>query len=204
MEPSTAEASEPKLLRSRRAAREAVVSTIYICTIRQCSSEEALEDIFEITAYAPETQAFIRETMSGIDKQLEALDEIIKPFMAQGWEYDRLAITDKCVLRLAAYELLHLPKMPPKVTINEAVSLAKKFGGEQSGKFVNGLLGKLLLTLPKKDWTGEEAEEGDTPDQAEDVATDEIEESTIQEYSDEYNEMVKAGAWSIRKREDQP
>ena len=204
MEPSTTDAAEPKLLRSRRSAREAVVSTIYICTIRQCTSEEALEDIFEMAAYAPETQAFIRETMVGIDQHLEALDDAIKPFMAQGWEYDRLAITDKCVLRLAVYELVHLPKMPPKVTINEAVTLAKKFGGEQSGKFVNGLLGKLLLTLPKKDWTGEEAEEIDAIDPTDEVATDEIEESTIQEYSDEYNEMVKAGAWSIRRREDQP
>ena len=64
-----------------------------------------------------------------------------------GWQIDRLSRVDRQVLRLACYEMVFRDDVPPKATINEAIELAKHFGTEESGKFVNGVLGKLLLEI---------------------------------------------------------
>jgi N utilization substance protein B len=63
---------------------------------------------------------------------------------AENWTIQRMAVVDRNILRMAAYELLHSPDVPPKVSINEAVDLAKKFGDAESGKFVNGILDRIL------------------------------------------------------------
>jgi N utilization substance protein B len=71
------------------------------------------------------------------------------------WPIDRLANTDRSVLRLAAYELLHT-ETPPQVVINEAVELAKRYGTEDSGRFVNGVLGALARRAPRRAQVGDD------------------------------------------------
>ena len=140
-------------VKSRRAAREAACQAAYQCFVGDVPIEEAIEDALERTEYAADAAEMVREIAEGIvDKGREDEAHFAK-HLKEGWSPDRLAISDRIALRLAVYELLHMPDMPPKVTLSEAVHLAKKFGTEDSGPFVNAVLAKVLLDTPKKDWS---------------------------------------------------
>lgn len=86
---------------------------------------------------------FIEKLVAGVTKQADELDAKLQP-VAPEWPIDQIARMDRIVLRIGLYELDHEPDVPPKVVINEAVELAKAFGGDNSSKFVNGVLGTLL------------------------------------------------------------
>lgn len=90
--------------------------------------------------------AFIYELAEGVRNNLAAIDDIIVKH-APEWPMDQIPPVDRNVLRVGVYELLFLKQVPPKVAINEAVELGKTFGGESSGKFVNGVLGTLYKEL---------------------------------------------------------
>jgi N utilization substance protein B len=86
---------------------------------------------------------FIDNLVQGVVGRQSELDSILQP-LAPEWPIDQIARMDRVVLRIGAYELLHEKDVPPKVVINEAVELAKAFGGDNSSKFINGVLGSLL------------------------------------------------------------
>jgi N utilization substance protein B len=86
---------------------------------------------------------FIRKLTSGVSKHSKDLDKKLQP-IAPEWPLSQIARIDHIVLRIGAYELINHSDVPPKVVINEAVELAKSFGGDNSSKFVNGVLGTLL------------------------------------------------------------
>ncbi len=87
--------------------------------------------------------AFIETLVKGVGKKAQELDDVLQP-LAPEWPISQIARMDRVVLRMGAYELLHAKDVPPKVVINEAVELAKAFGGDNSSKFINGVLGSLL------------------------------------------------------------
>ncbi len=97
---------------------------------------------------------FVNSLVQGVIKHLSELDKIIEK-SAPEWPVDQINIVDRNVLRLGLYELLfeNQEEVPPKVAINEAIELAKTFGGESSGKFINGVLGTVYRELgePRKD-----------------------------------------------------
>jgi len=86
---------------------------------------------------------FIEKLVAGVTKHQAELDNILQP-LAPEWPINQIARMDRVTLRIGAYELLHTKDVPPKVVINEAVELAKAFGGDNSSKFINGVLGSLL------------------------------------------------------------
>ncbi|MFZ1323930.1 MAG: transcription antitermination factor NusB [Candidatus Saccharimonadales bacterium] len=86
---------------------------------------------------------FIEKLVAGVTKHQAGLDAILQP-LAPEWPIGQIARMDRVTLRMGAYELLHARDVPPKVVINEAVELAKAFGGDNSSKFINGVLGSLL------------------------------------------------------------
>lgn len=92
-----------------------------------------------------ENKNFVKEIIKGVIDHLCEIDEIIKKTAPQ-WPIDQISIVDRNILRIGIYELLYGDKkaVPPKVAINEAIELAKGFGGENSGKFVNGVLGTVF------------------------------------------------------------
>ncbi|MDO4712464.1 MAG: transcription antitermination factor NusB [Candidatus Saccharibacteria bacterium] len=90
--------------------------------------------------------AFVEALVAGVVEHQSELDELLTP-LAPEWPLDRIARIDRAVLRLGMYELRYSPSVPPKVVINEAVELAKAFGSDNSGKFVNGVLGTAYRTL---------------------------------------------------------
>ncbi len=112
--------------------------------------KEALNDIVKNqvkeVAGASDDTAFIFELAHGVEKNLVAIDEIIVKH-APEWPMNQVPPVDRNVLRLGVYELMFLKQVPPKVAINEAVEIGKTFGGESSGKFVNGVLGALYKEL---------------------------------------------------------
>jgi transcription antitermination protein NusB len=97
---------------------------------------------------ADTTQAFANKLFEGAAKHADELDALIVEH-AQNWRLERMAIIDRAVLRLAIYEL-RLKETPPKVVLNEAVELAKKFSSEDAGAFVNGILDAVNKTLVEK------------------------------------------------------
>ncbi len=90
-----------------------------------------------------EDKVFIEELTKGVSTREAALDTQLQP-IAPEWPIDQIARMDRVILRMGLYELLHNTDVPPKVVINEAVELAKAFGGENSSKFINGVLGTVM------------------------------------------------------------
>lgn len=85
---------------------------------------------------------FCRELLAGVETHRGAIDQEIEG-ISENWVLSRMPIVDRNILRLAAFEILYAPDIPPSVSINEAVEMAKTYGGDDSSKFVNGILGRL-------------------------------------------------------------
>lgn len=94
-------------------------------------------------------QKFINDLVNGVDKHTKDLDDALQP-IAPEWPIDQIARMDRIVLRMGLWELKHSKEVPPKVVINEAVELAKAFGGDNSSKFINGVLGTILKQIEDK------------------------------------------------------
>lgn len=112
------------------------------CGDRDFELQEVLDRNIQRYKDTVDDREFIRKLVSGVTERTDELDAILQP-AAPKWPIAEIARMDRIVLRLSAYELLHSTSVPPKVVINEAVELAKAFGGENSSKFVNGVLGTL-------------------------------------------------------------
>jgi N utilization substance protein B len=109
---------------------------------RQAELKSILQNHIQEFGAKGEESGFIFDLAEGVAKTLAEIDKIIVKY-APEWPIDQIPPVDRNVLRLGVYELMFLKQVPPKVAINEAVELGKTFGGESSGKFVNGVLGAL-------------------------------------------------------------
>jgi N utilization substance protein B len=96
----------------------------------------------------PAADSFARTLIDGVQAHLADIDKMIEEH-SHNWRLDRMQRIDRNVLRIGVYELKHLPEIPRKVTINEAVELAKTFGNEASSSFINGLLDRIAGTVNK-------------------------------------------------------
>ena len=102
----------------------------------------------------PEAVAFARELVAGVTEHRERIDALIAQ-AAEHWRLPRLSRVDLAVLRLATYELLARPEIPPSVTINEAIEIARRFGTGESAVFVNGVLDQIAAQLGVKETAAE-------------------------------------------------
>ena len=134
-------------MRKRTLARECVLKILYQRDITQRTMPLAAEKYWENSEepVTPDVQEFADFLISGIDKNLDTIDKKISEY-ATNWQLKRMAIIDRNILRLGVFELHYATDIPPKVTINEAVELAKKYGDLDSSKFVNGILDKIHKT----------------------------------------------------------
>ncbi|WP_020616785.1 transcription antitermination factor NusB [Paenibacillus daejeonensis] len=141
----------------RRLAREIAVQSLYQMEMNEVNAsdavdmlmEEAAQEDNEMGAAPGETakiNAYVRELVEGVIAQRQTIDDMVQQFLT-GWQVDRLSRVDRQILRLACYEMVYREDVPPKAALNEAIELAKHFGTDESGKFVNGVLGKLLGAL---------------------------------------------------------
>lgn len=134
-------------MRKRTRAREYALQLLYQCEMNKDNTEALLADFWDDNKDAEkEVREYAEKLVRGTLENLAALDQIISRH-AENWQLHRMAVIDRNILRFGAYELLYLTdEIPPKVAINEAVNIAKKFSQEEAGKFVNGILDKINHT----------------------------------------------------------
>ena len=128
------------LRRSR--AREVAFQVLYQDDLNPRNHPAEADRLIERRLRADDMAAFARELVAGVRRSRAEIDAVLEGF-AVNWSLNRMAATDRNVLRLGAYELLHTDA-PKRVAIDEAVELAKRFGTAQSGQFVNGILDRLM------------------------------------------------------------
>ncbi len=143
---------------TRREARERSLTLCYELDVRGRRASEMLDDL--PVAPDPYTERLVR----GVHERRSELDSAIAA-AAEHWSLERMAVVDRVLLRIGAYELAHCPEVPRAVAISEAVELAKRYSTEESGSFVNGVLSRLATEL-----RGPEAEAVDGDRRGGDVA----------------------------------
>ncbi len=131
-------------MRKRTQSREFALQILYQADITGDKCEGLLKNFWDSLAEeaSQEVKEFTEQLACGTAASLAEIDKKISD-CAVNWEIERMAVIDRNVLRLGCYELLFRPDIPPKVAINEAVELAKKFSCLEAGKFVNGILDKI-------------------------------------------------------------
>lgn len=149
-------------MRKRTQGREAALQILYQNEMNPEALDKVMEDYWQQNPPpSEEIKLFAERLVRGTVEHSEELDKIIVK-ATENWELSRMAVIDRGILRFATYELLFMEDIPPKVTINEAVNIAKKFSQEESGKFVNGVLDKINHTekprYTSSDATGRETE----------------------------------------------
>ncbi|WP_160033439.1 transcription antitermination factor NusB [Paenibacillus sp. An7] len=140
----------------RRLAREFVVQSLYSMEMNAVEAEQAVNMLFNEAAEDNEGEvevkseealrAYVLEHVRGVWETKDALDKLLVDYL-KGWQVSRLSRVDRQILRLAAYEMLYREDVPAKVSVNEAIELSKHFGTIESGKFVNGVLGKMIQDI---------------------------------------------------------
>jgi transcription antitermination factor NusB len=133
-------------MRKRTKAREYALQILYAVDITKDDPMDCVDRFWEGNEESSiEVKKFAAGLVLGVSDNKKEIDRMIAKH-ATNWKLDRMAVIDRNVLRFAAYELLYSKDIPPKVSINEAIDIAKKFGGPDSGKFVNGVLDKINKT----------------------------------------------------------
>jgi len=134
----------------RRKAREIALQALYTIDLMGEASG-GMEEFVRTEGKRARVIEYALKLVQGALKNIKSIDKKVAQ-AAINWEISRMAVVDRNILRLGAYELLFCPDIPPKVAMNEAIELAKRFGSKDSGPFVNGILDKLY-----KEETGDEA-----------------------------------------------
>jgi len=124
---------------ARRKARAIILQALYEVDFTTHNATDVVVHLLEGQGLSEDNAAFVRQTVSGVIQNRQQLDEHIRRF-APSWPITQLPAIDRNILRLAIFELLIDNKEPVSITINEAVELAKKFGSDNSARFVNGVL----------------------------------------------------------------
>ena len=141
---------------NRRQSRELALQTLHarefdalpvdacIEQMRDRASEQQSDDeeLAELVHGGEPVQAFAEQLVRGVIDKVDEIDALLGRF-STNWKVARMAIVDRNILRIACFELLHLVDIPPKVTLNEAVEIAKRYGSTDSSAFINGLLDRV-------------------------------------------------------------
>jgi N utilization substance protein B len=131
---------------SRRTSREIALRALFQTEVGHFDPSEALDQLLDADRYSADTLGFARELALGVSAHHRRIDAAIEQY-ARGWTLERMANVDRNILRVAMFELLYLPDIPPSVTVDEAVELAKRYSTAESGRFVNGILGSVVRNL---------------------------------------------------------
>jgi len=131
----------------RRRAREVALQVLYQLDIHRGETSEVLDLYWDHFEPSPRSREFCQRLVEGVCRHQNQIDALIEE-NSENWALKRMAVVDRNILRLATFELLKCPDIPFKATLNEAVELAKKFGTDDSGAFINGILDRIhsLLT----------------------------------------------------------
>ncbi|MBM4352627.1 MAG: transcription antitermination factor NusB [Deltaproteobacteria bacterium] len=164
---------------NRRKLREYAVQILYGLDFYDIDATKSVQ--LHAAHFAEESieDRFLERLIAGVAGNRELIDGLIRQY-STNWRLERMAIVDRNILRMATYELLNMPEIPRKVSINEAIEIAKKFGGDDSPSFINGILDRIALEIRGPE-TEEERLQGEahtgkkaTPDGVADPTTGEL------------------------------
>jgi len=127
---------------NRRTAREKALQILFQYDVGKIDLKDAYRHVLGDEA----DDSFLKTIVFGTVEHMEEIDEIIKNHLEK-WSFGRLANVDRTILRLAVYEMKYMDDIPENVTINEAVEIAKRFGDENSGRFINGVLSNIKESI---------------------------------------------------------
>jgi transcription antitermination factor NusB len=138
-------------MRKRTRAREFALQVLYQIEMTKDTPQAALENFWQARTEEDadeELKQFTSSLVEGAFTNLQEIDNKISHY-ATNWQLERMAVVDKNILRMGCFELLYRDDIPPKVSINEAVDLAKRYSGAEAGKFVNAILDKVKIEKNK-------------------------------------------------------
>lgn len=186
-------------VKNRRKAREAALRALYQIDLVGVEIGEALASVDLYAEISPELREYTDALVEEVFEKVDAIDQAISAKL-QDWTIDRLAPLDRNILRIAVCELLYRPDVPPAVSLDEAIELAKKYGTVESGKFVNGVLAGVLSETPKANW-----QPADQSQAIEEIGEPEIEPVEVEhlvEGSPEEAELARVIPWTVRSENE--
>lgn len=124
----------------------AAVQFLFQCEINPGERAEALQEFWTSRQLGAKARTFATQLIEGVDQHRPELDATLQG-VAENWDLHRMGGVERNVMRLALYEMLHCPDIPPAVSINEAIDLAKELSSDESGRFVNGVLDRARKNL---------------------------------------------------------
>ncbi|MGB5750062.1 MAG: transcription antitermination factor NusB [Desulfobacterales bacterium] len=134
---------------TRRQARELAMQALFYMDMRKDASEEMLEDFCGCFCPSKKSRPFLIKLVTGVLETKGRIDALVERF-SQNWQISRMSCVDRNVMRIAVYEMLYCDDIPPKVSINEAIDIGKKFGTQESGAFINGIMDSIRGSLEKE------------------------------------------------------
>jgi N utilization substance protein B len=126
----------------RREGREAALQFLFSHDLNTRLDDRDAEAFWVLRRTSPSVRAFAEELIAGVGAQQEKLDLLIAPAL-DNFDIERVSAVERNILRIALFEMLNLQEIPAAVTINEAIEIAKRFGGNESGRFINGVLDRI-------------------------------------------------------------
>ena len=133
----------------RRSSRELALKFLYQFELNEGDLDEQIKLFLERNSSQEDVESFMKELVVSLIDKMEEIDEIIQKF-SDHWVLDRMTVIDRNILRMGTCELLFNFLTPPKVVINEAIDIAKKYGNEDSPEFINGILDKVYNEIRQK------------------------------------------------------
>lgn len=133
----------------RRKSREFALQVLYQLEITKQDALQAIDQSIDNFSPAEKADEFAKRIVMGVREHRQELDRLIEE-RSENWRLDRMTTIDRNILRIALFELLYCSEIPPKVTINEAIDLGKRYGSEESGSFINGILDRIQNEVIRK------------------------------------------------------
>jgi len=133
---------------NRRRSRELAMQALFCMDMLHNSSEEVLTLYCRHFPPSQKAQPFFIDLVTGVVETRGEIDRMIERF-SNNWKISRMSCVDRNIMRIAVYELLFCRDIPPKVSINEAIDIGKKYGTEESGSFINGILDSIRIALER-------------------------------------------------------
>lgn len=133
----------------RRKSREFALQVLYQLDITKQDAAGTIAQLQEHFLSREGSDEFAKQIVLGVTEHRQEIDRLIKQY-SKNWRLDRMNMIDRIILRMATFELLYCEEIPPKVTLNEAIDLGKRYGAQDSGSFINGILDRIQNEVVRK------------------------------------------------------
>jgi transcription antitermination factor NusB len=183
------------MARSRRKARVAAMQILYEIEIAKTPMADAINENLMANPLTTDLEAYAERIVKGFYSQKFDMDERLRNRVS-GYGLDRIAAVDRNVLRVAMFEMFNVEELPPAVIIDEAIEIAKKYSTAESGKFVHGVLGRIVQESPKANWVAPAEADEEEPIEA-DEPEEEITEETVTDDSEAGKQALRFG-WVLK------